>query len=612
MEPHSKRRRVSSYPDPSLDLHELRARNALKLKSTFETIFEKYSQDFSGVGDEIDLETGKIVVNNGHLLGMRDEVDVGYDQDDTEEDELANDLLSDIGQEDPRVEHIELGLDPRSEEQEQPTAFADPKASHSVMDDVDSLMGDVQEDGLLPSEANSIGVVIDQHLDSEPGISRRDLGSMVANAHLLPPNISSSRSYGDRVISQSGVIGPDRYDSVVEPAWHAPPLPNTSVRSGTRAISTSFSGRKAIGHLRSLSPSRGSLWAPERTLDRQKKDSRGTRLPKLVSTYGATVGRSPRGELEMASIWLSTPSRRRGTLSSPPASACSANTKRRHHRSSPMTGTRFLDDSSSRTHGDEFWSAATLPGIATVQDDQWLQELIANSLLPSGQHVEQSPATPARIPPHRAKNITPSGEVSGESATDELQEDGVTAVRLDTESDLILDVTYDTIEIKGEPLERPLVTTTKENAAPKTTVKPSSVAVQQLPHHSGVADAVVPRLISPVQPKLNSTNRISKHKIRVKQSKGSNAKTYSAKQRSRSIPSTPFGSQRHPGKSSKPIPAMSLTSMLGYDSEEDELSRPEKTIGTSKNEPVTTPLSTARKCGILGFKCTRSVCLRCA
>ncbi|THV84524.1 hypothetical protein D6D27_08016 [Aureobasidium pullulans] len=44
-----------------------RQRIDLKLKGTFERIFEKYAKDFTGVGDEIDMETGEIIVNNGHL-----------------------------------------------------------------------------------------------------------------------------------------------------------------------------------------------------------------------------------------------------------------------------------------------------------------------------------------------------------------------------------------------------------------------------------------------------------------------------------------------------------------------------------------------------------------
>jgi hypothetical protein len=59
------------------DLQTARAQNDMKLKSIFEGIFSKYGKDFTEVGDEIDLQTGKIVVDNGHLLGLRQETDAG-------------------------------------------------------------------------------------------------------------------------------------------------------------------------------------------------------------------------------------------------------------------------------------------------------------------------------------------------------------------------------------------------------------------------------------------------------------------------------------------------------------------------------------------------------
>lgn len=57
------------------DLQAARAQNDNRLKTIFEGIFSKYGQDFTEVGDEIDLETGDIVVDNGHLLGLREEND---------------------------------------------------------------------------------------------------------------------------------------------------------------------------------------------------------------------------------------------------------------------------------------------------------------------------------------------------------------------------------------------------------------------------------------------------------------------------------------------------------------------------------------------------------
>ena len=59
------------------DLGGQRTRNDLLLKSRFESIFEKYSHDFSGVGDSIDVISLTIDVNNGHLQSMENETDPG-------------------------------------------------------------------------------------------------------------------------------------------------------------------------------------------------------------------------------------------------------------------------------------------------------------------------------------------------------------------------------------------------------------------------------------------------------------------------------------------------------------------------------------------------------
>jgi len=64
------------------DLDVRRYKNDQQLKSRFESIFEKYSQDFDGIGDEIDLFSGRIVVDNGHLKSMRTETDLGVDEED--------------------------------------------------------------------------------------------------------------------------------------------------------------------------------------------------------------------------------------------------------------------------------------------------------------------------------------------------------------------------------------------------------------------------------------------------------------------------------------------------------------------------------------------------
>ncbi|PLB50703.1 hypothetical protein P170DRAFT_508847 [Aspergillus steynii IBT 23096] len=91
MEPPSKRPRLSlaaqDEDDTSdVDLQEARFENDQRLKSIFEGIFQKYEKDFTEVGDEIDLQTGKIVINNGHLQGMDDEHDTGEKGEEDEEE----------------------------------------------------------------------------------------------------------------------------------------------------------------------------------------------------------------------------------------------------------------------------------------------------------------------------------------------------------------------------------------------------------------------------------------------------------------------------------------------------------------------------------------------
>ncbi|KAH8682373.1 hypothetical protein BX600DRAFT_505973 [Xylariales sp. PMI_506] len=66
---------LAARQDPLYQLDKKRAKSAFKLKSRFEEIFEKYSQDFDGVGDEIDLRTGEVIVDNGHLESLQDDGD---------------------------------------------------------------------------------------------------------------------------------------------------------------------------------------------------------------------------------------------------------------------------------------------------------------------------------------------------------------------------------------------------------------------------------------------------------------------------------------------------------------------------------------------------------
>ncbi|KAK7901028.1 hypothetical protein LTR67_003314 [Exophiala xenobiotica] len=85
--PFVKRPRLSMFADQPLDatldqdLDAMRYRNDKLLKSRFESIFEKYSHDFAGVGDEISFWTGEVEVDNGHLKGLKNETDTGAEGD---------------------------------------------------------------------------------------------------------------------------------------------------------------------------------------------------------------------------------------------------------------------------------------------------------------------------------------------------------------------------------------------------------------------------------------------------------------------------------------------------------------------------------------------------
>ena len=709
MEPQFKRRRVSSYDDPSLELHELRGRNDLRLKSTFESIFDKYSKDFSKVGDEIDLDTGQIVVNNGHILGMRDEVDVGYDENESDADELANGILSGIEAADQPIQYRRRNLDLGSEEQDRITVIAASDDPYPTIDDSDSLLGDIQDDGLVKYMGDTAETQTDHKPGNEQEVFGHGLGLIRSNTCQPPSDKASSdslQSSGGQHVSQLVTSITYPYQSVTEPAWRAPPLPVTISLSGGKPISETLLHGKDIERQRSLSPTAGSLWAPERTPGRPRKDLGGSRRSKPAFAASAPVARSSREEVQLTQKRLSTPSGRKGPLSSPQSRSYSENTKRRRHTSSEMPtksvlkgrlrkgqkswtaeedelllhlrGTAHLDyeelkrhfpgrKSSSIKHRwyyavrDPPWTAAedqllwhlktntelterqmvphfsgrklhqirgrwtasqgfarqeqafmtTSPAAATLEDDQWLRELLANSAQQPSETFEQFPAKPSQNPLQHKDELLSSLETNGEGAIDEHKRDSRAPVGHDTGPNLSIDIADDAGEIKEEPVKPgPLLSSTRMSAARESTKKQSPAAANQSPHPSDEADAVMTLYSSPLSPSANPIHRSSKRKRGSSQSHHLNASISGPGLKPKTSSSTPSQRQRH-RRSTKPTPATSLSSMLAYDSEEDELSRSEKIVKTPKAPPFTTPLSTSRKCGNIGFRCARSVCLRC-
>ena len=189
MAPPSKRRCLPGSSYTEIDLHARRAQNDFRLKSIFESIFDKYGKDFNGIGDEIDMESGEIVVNNGHLLGMANERDAGDGQYSCEELGDSND-----DEDETAVEQSDI--------------------------DVDSLMGDVPIESHLHQLGEKVRLVTSIPSDDEEdelASSEVERTSQRKDRVAAPENcwlFNDQTAFADK--------------PALEAAWRAPPLPNTS------------------------------------------------------------------------------------------------------------------------------------------------------------------------------------------------------------------------------------------------------------------------------------------------------------------------------------------------------------------------------------------------
>ena len=212
MEPPFKRQRLAGSSSPKFDLHARRAQNDFRLKSRFESIFEKYGRDFDGIGDEIDLKTGEIVVNNGHIQGMTNERDTGgsgYSTKRLEDSDHDGHALVEYTQ-----EHSDA---PRSFDAGDADVVEESEASEQSDFVVDSLIGDV------PSSS---------HLQQLGEKSRRAVSvpSDDEEDELASSDVEWATHQKDRPRAREHYsLLKDRFSFVDEPAidpvWRAPPLP---------------------------------------------------------------------------------------------------------------------------------------------------------------------------------------------------------------------------------------------------------------------------------------------------------------------------------------------------------------------------------------------------
>lgn len=225
MERPTKRPRLSFTPGSpeevaeEWDLQTARAQNDQRLKSIFEGIFTKYGKDFTEVGDEIDLETGKIVVDNGHLLGMLEENDTG-----------------------DRSWLYGNGID--SEDEAQDSKEGPDESLNEPQDEPGPLNQTIQYNGFEESGS-----------DSDDSI----LGTALAHPNSPKPVARPAAKVHTTLDQAPKEPGPK------DPLWHVPEIPRLfSTPTADRHSKPAFSPQLPILNREPSPPGSGSLWSVPR------------------------------------------------------------------------------------------------------------------------------------------------------------------------------------------------------------------------------------------------------------------------------------------------------------------------------------------------------------
>ncbi|KAL8820121.1 MAG: hypothetical protein Q9191_007581 [Dirinaria sp. TL-2023a] len=233
----SKRRRIS-YESRDRDLEEKRHRNDLRLKSHFESIFEKYGKDFAETADEIDLETGQIVVDRGHLLAMTDETDTGHTLLSSSH-QLSDYCTAAEERDEQETDYLE-----REEDEELASSSADELNAESIVS------------GLSPAR--------DRHRHKGPG--RPSLKFPVSDYQPNGTETKATAPCAERRFIRTS-------EPAIELAWQVPPLP-TDRRHDIHAPEIRLQHSGEMSRKRSPSPDQGSLWA---SAGRRGRSNRWTR-----------------------------------------------------------------------------------------------------------------------------------------------------------------------------------------------------------------------------------------------------------------------------------------------------------------------------------------------
>ncbi|KAK7713475.1 hypothetical protein SLS64_004725 [Diaporthe eres] len=240
--------------DPVYQLGQARARASNKLKSRFEDIFAKYEKDFTGVGDEIDLRTGEVVVNNGHLQSITGVQEFG--EGDGDEDEDAHFSGSD-------------------------------RPVQGVIDE--ALKNDSSDAAVRRNPWEVVG------LNSDSSRPAAGVGGVPGFSSTMPPAHEPFMP----PLQPFGFLEPG-HTQVVDPAWQAPELPRSafmSPRFGAQAQQHIFGmGQTTKVTRRSLLEPRSQDGDEEDVLLGAPDNVLGKKGSPLIKSKFPTVGSSPNND----------------------------------------------------------------------------------------------------------------------------------------------------------------------------------------------------------------------------------------------------------------------------------------------------------------------------
>ncbi|KAK2625463.1 hypothetical protein QTJ16_004775 [Diplocarpon rosae] len=282
--------------DPEADLHQKRARLDDKLKSKFESIFKKYERNFDGVGDEIDMETGEIVVNNGHLMQMMGEQDVG-------EEHVACHATREYSEGPDEVPSSSFDETEMMDAEDDDEENDEDETSEDIMDDME------EDDMILRgfAKANRFQQVRISNAPPRPKVRRQDSIRRPAANKRLPSRADILAQFGPQLgpqiveyVSKKHVQEDEPVETPlrasaqpakvpvarkIEPAWRAPALPSAGPSQQPESVwrvpdlaSPAFVRQPAKkltvtapAESRSPSPEASrSIWAPIRTRARRR------------------------------------------------------------------------------------------------------------------------------------------------------------------------------------------------------------------------------------------------------------------------------------------------------------------------------------------------------